>query len=91
MALTELVKSKPDGGEEEELELGLGSVTLTRGLGRKRVLFSNRVRESLLQIPATESMQVKRQRSGTTNVTLSSERSGLESLPQELLVKLILL
>lgn len=80
------MKSKLDG-EEEELELGLGSVTFTRGLGRKRVLFSSRVRESLLEIPATESTPVKRQKSRTTNVSLSSERSCLESLPQELLVK----
>ena len=80
------MKSKLDGAEEE-LELGLGSVTFTRGLGRKRVLFSSRVRESLLEIPATESTPVKRQKSRTTNVSLSSERSGLESLPQELLVK----
>ncbi|CAN6913570.1 unnamed protein product [Brassica oleracea] len=82
------MKSKLDGAEEE-LELGLGSVTFTRGLGRKRVLFSSRVRESLLEIPATESTPVKRQKSRTTNVSLSSERSGLESLPQELLIRVV--
>ncbi|KAJ0239435.1 F-box protein SKIP27 [Hirschfeldia incana] len=82
---TMIVKSKRDGGEEEEL--GLGSVTFTRGLGRKRVLFSNSVRESLLQIPATESTTpVKRRRSITTNVC---ERSRLESLPQELLIQVV--
>lgn len=80
MALTKIVKS-----EEEELDLGLGSVTtFTRGLGRKRVLFSSR------EIPATESTTpVKRQRSRTSNVSLSSERSRLESLPQELLIRVV--
>ncbi|VVB12196.1 unnamed protein product [Arabis nemorensis] len=77
-------------GEEDELELGLGSVRFTRGLGRKRILISSSVRESLsrsaVEIPVTESPPVnklsslKRQRSRAT-----VSKSGLESLPQELL------
>lgn len=43
----------------------------------------------MLEIPATESTPVKRQRSRTTNVSLSSERSCLESLPQELLIRVV--
>ncbi|KAF8096968.1 hypothetical protein N665_0298s0033 [Sinapis alba] len=89
MALTKIVKSNGFHiGEEDELELGLGSVTFTRGLGRKRVLLSSRVRECeslLFEIPATESKLLKRQQSlRTTNVSLS-----LESLPQELLILVI--
>ncbi|CAL9226292.1 unnamed protein product [Arabidopsis halleri] len=79
-------------GEEEELELGLGSVRFTRGLGRKRILISSSVRESLsrsaVEIPvAVESSPVKRQR--RTIVSVSSEKSRLESLPQDLLIRVI--
>ncbi|KAG7546691.1 F-box-like domain superfamily [Arabidopsis suecica] len=85
-------------GEEEELELGLGSVRFTRGLGRKRILISSSVRESLsrsaVEIPVVpESPPVKsslkRQRSRRTIVSVSSEKSRLESLPQDLLIRVI--
>jgi len=86
-------------GEEEELELGLGSVRFTRGLGRKRILISSCVRESLsrsaVEIPVvSESPPVKsslkRQRSRITIVSSSSsEKSRLECLPQDLLVKIL--
>ncbi|ESQ55225.1 hypothetical protein EUTSA_v10026245mg [Eutrema salsugineum] len=85
MALTKVegfvMKSKRDG-EEDELGLGLGTV---------RILMSSRVRKSLsrsaVEIPATESppVKVKRQRSLTT----IAEESPLESLPQELLIRVI--
>ncbi|KFK28733.1 hypothetical protein AALP_AA7G039900 [Arabis alpina] len=82
-------------GKEDELELGLGLglVRFTRGLGRKRILISSSVqRESLsrsaVQIPLTESSSpVKRQRSRA--MVSSSSSSRLESLPQELLIKVI--
>ncbi|CAL9226297.1 unnamed protein product [Arabidopsis halleri] len=81
-------------GEEEELELGLGSVRFTRGLGRKRILISSSVCESLsrsaVEIPVTvESSPVKRQRSRRTIVSVYSEKSRLESLPQDLLIRMI--
>lgn len=86
-------------GEEEELELGLGSVRFTRGLGRKRILISSCVRESLsrsaVEIPVvSESPPVKsslkRQRSRITIVSSSSsEKSRLECLPQDLLIRVI--
>uniref|UniRef100_A0A1J3CFH7 F-box protein SKIP27 n=1 Tax=Noccaea caerulescens TaxID=107243 RepID=A0A1J3CFH7_NOCCA len=93
------MKSQRSGGfhgEYEELELGLGSVRFTRGLGRKRILISSRVREPLsrsaVEIPAPESPPVKsslkRQRSLTIAFS-SSEKSLLESLPQELLIRVI--
>lgn len=86
-------------GEEEELELGLGSVRFTRGLGRKRILISSSVRESLtrsaVEIPITESSpavkksSLKRQRNrAIVSSSSSSEKSRLESLPQELLVNI---
>ncbi|CAH8345437.1 unnamed protein product [Eruca vesicaria subsp. sativa] len=75
MALTKIVKWNGfQGGQEEEL----GSVKITRGLGRKRVLLSSRVHESTTPL--------KRQRSRTSNVSLSSR---LETLPQELLIRVI--
>ncbi|EOA15603.1 hypothetical protein CARUB_v10005669mg [Capsella rubella] len=100
---------KSDGGfhgEEEELELGLGSVRFTRGLGRKRILISSCVRESLsrsaVEIPVVpESPPVKcslkRQRScrrtivssSSSSSSSSSEKSRLESLPQDLLIRVI--
>ncbi|CAA7054664.1 unnamed protein product [Microthlaspi erraticum] len=93
------MKSKRIGGfrgEDEELELGLGSVRFARGLGRKRILISSRIRESLsrsaVEIPALESPPVKssskRQRS-IAIVSSSPEKSLLESLPQELLIRVI--
>ncbi|XP_010449053.1 PREDICTED: F-box protein SKIP27-like [Camelina sativa] len=83
-------------GEEEELELGLGSVRFTRGLGRKRILISSSVRQSLsrsaVEIPVVPDSppvksSLKRQRSSRT--IASSEKSRLESLPQDLLIRVI--
>lgn len=95
---------KSNGGgfhvEEEELELGLGSVRFSRGLGRKRILISSCVRESLsrsaVEIPVTPesppvNCSLKRQRSRRAIVSSSSssEISRLESLPQHLLVSFV--
>ncbi|XP_010439469.1 PREDICTED: F-box protein SKIP27 [Camelina sativa] len=83
-------------GEEEELELGLGSVRFTRGLGRKRILISSSVRQSLSRsaveipvVPESPPVQssLKRQRSRRT--IASSEKSRLESLPQDLFIRVI--
>ncbi|CAH2078362.1 unnamed protein product, partial [Thlaspi arvense] len=91
-----VMKSKRDGGfhgEREELELGLGSVRFTRGLGRKRILISSRVRESLsrsaVEIPATESSPVKSSLKRQRSLNIVSSSSLLESLPQELLIRVI--
>lgn len=88
------MKSKRSGGfhgEDEELELGLGSVRLTRGLGRKRILISSKVREPLsrsaVEIPAPESPPVKSSLKRQRSIAIASSSSRLESLPQELLVK----
>lgn len=97
------MKSIGGGGfhvEDEELELGLGSVRFSRGLGRKRILISSCVRESLsrsaVEIPVTPesppvNCSLKRQRSRRAIVSSSSssEISRLESLPQHLLVSFV--
>lgn len=97
-----VMKSNGGGGfhvEDEELELGLGSVRFSRGLGRKRILISSCVRESLsrsaVEIPVTPELppvkcSLKRQRSRRAIVSSSSsEISRLESLPQHLLVSFV--
>ncbi|CAN8325500.1 unnamed protein product [Cochlearia groenlandica] len=73
--------------EEDELELGLGSVSFTRGIGRKRILFSTR---SAVDIPATiqANIPAKSQRNRAAIVS-PPPFSRLELLPQELLVRVI--
>ncbi|KAL1201823.1 F-box protein SKIP27 [Cardamine amara subsp. amara] len=84
--------------EEEELELGLGSVRFSRGLGRKRILISSSVREymskSAVEIPASPDFPpvkcpLKRSRTIVSSSSSSSEKSRLESLPQDLLIRVI--
>ncbi|KAL1221746.1 F-box protein [Cardamine amara subsp. amara] len=70
----------------EEEGLGLGFVRFTRGLGRKRILISKSNQEtnsSSDQAPVK--IELKRQR----NETAESDRSFLESLHQDILIRVL--
>ncbi|KAE8673502.1 putative Heteroproteinous nuclear ribonucleoprotein U-like protein 1 [Hibiscus syriacus] len=71
--------------EEEEEDLGLGFVSYTHGLGRKRV-------ESLPLDPSTNAPLLKRQRSERMMMMISdeyNEKSAIESLPQDVIIRII--
>ncbi|XP_010538349.1 PREDICTED: F-box protein SKIP27 [Tarenaya hassleriana] len=95
MALTEIgsCEVKNDGGhckEEEEEELGFGSVKFTRGLGRKRIVISNGKNLSKRQLDDSDqssSVLLKRQRGAV--MVPNSDKSRLESLPPDLLIRLL--
>ncbi|XP_039065080.1 F-box protein SKIP27-like [Hibiscus syriacus] len=74
--------------EEEESRLGL--VRCTLGLGRKRVGISNEMEEIT---PATKAPLMKRQCSERIVLMLTAddchEKSALESLPQDVLIRII--
>ncbi|EOY28420.1 hypothetical protein QUC31_013017 [Theobroma cacao] len=80
------------GGVNEEEELGLGFVRYTRGLGRKRIEISNEMEESLPLDSATEFPLLKRQCSERMVMMMIDdyhEKSALESLPQDVLIRII--
>ncbi|GMI77577.1 F-box stress induced 2 [Hibiscus trionum] len=68
--------------EEEEEDLGLGFVRYTHGLGRKRV-------ESLPLDSSTNAPLLKRQRSERMMMIDDDEKSAIESLPQDVLIRII--
>lgn len=80
------------GGLNEEEDLGLGFVRFTRGLGRKRVEISNDMDETL-PIESTISVPLlKRQCSERMMMMMIDdyhEKSALESLPQDVLIRII--
>lgn len=76
------------GGASEEEELGLGFVRYTRGLGRKRI----EIEESLALDSATNVPLLKRQCSERMMMMMideNHEKSTLESLPQDVLIRII--
>ncbi|MBA0623341.1 hypothetical protein Godav_008812 [Gossypium davidsonii] len=80
--------------EEEELRLGLGFVRRTLGLGRKRVGISNEMEDfSPLDSSAAKLPLLKRQCSERIVMMVTfddyHEKSSLESLPQDLLIRII--
>ncbi|XWS18302.1 hypothetical protein CRYUN_Cryun32bG0032200 [Craigia yunnanensis] len=82
------------GGVKEEEQLGLGFVRYTRGLGRKRIVISNEMEESLPLSSATEVPLLKRHCSERTMMMKMMiddyhEKSALESLPQDVLIRII--
>ncbi|OMO65107.1 hypothetical protein COLO4_31585 [Corchorus olitorius] len=86
------LKLKHEHGEE----LGLGFVRYTRGLGRKRIGISNEMEDCLpLDSSATEVPLLKRQCSERMMIMMMmmdddySEKSALESLPQDILIRII--
>ncbi|XP_022724538.1 F-box protein SKIP27-like [Durio zibethinus] len=89
---TSSLKLKHGGvNEEEELGLGLGFVRFSRGLGRKRVGISNE-EESLPLDSAINVPLLKRQCSDRIMMMIIDdyhEKSALESLPQDVLIRII--
>ncbi|MBA0595202.1 F-box protein SKIP27 [Gossypium raimondii] len=82
------------GGVNEEEELRLGFVRRTLGLGRKRVGISNEMEDfSPLDSSAAKLPLLKRQCSERIVMIVTfddyHEKSSLESLPQDLLIRII--
>jgi len=73
------------GGVVGEEGLGLGFVRYTRGLGRKRVLISNNLEVS----PMDSAPKTPTKRRCGEGVVLEAERSLLEALPQDVLVRVL--
>ncbi|KAK9267850.1 hypothetical protein L1049_010286 [Liquidambar formosana] len=76
------LKGKRAGVNGDE-GLGLGFVRYTRGLGRKRIVISNDLEVS----PLHSSLRTKKRCGERMNV--KSERSLLEALPQDILVRVL--
>ncbi|XP_010529398.2 PREDICTED: F-box protein SKIP27 [Tarenaya hassleriana] len=104
MECCEAKSERFNGGTGEERVSGFGSVKFTRGLGRKRIVISSGNDQDMLkrrqfsreidlgsdQSPVPESpekAQLKRQRSGV--MVPNSDKSLLESLPQDLLIRVL--
>ncbi|XP_062162343.1 F-box protein SKIP27-like [Alnus glutinosa] len=65
--------------------LGLGFVRYTRGLGRKRVLISNDMEAS----PMDSALKTPTKKRCGESVVLEAERSLLEALPQDILIRVL--
>lgn len=68
--------------------LGLGFVRYTRGLGRKRILIANGEETSSFD-SATKSSSLKRQCSEKMIDSNCDEKSRLEALPQDILIRIL--
>ncbi|KAI4374095.1 hypothetical protein MLD38_012133 [Melastoma candidum] len=71
----------------EEEVLGLGFVRLSQGLGRKRIVISSAPEAFPCPSGGGFGAPLKRQRS--QRLSLDSERSYLESLPQDVLIRIL--
>lgn len=79
------LKSKRGGGMVADEELGLGFVRYTRALGRKRILISNNFEAS----PIDSAPKISSKKRCGERMTLESERSLLEALPQDILIRVL--